>query len=224
MSVWRFFRSVGVAGLTALSGAALAEDDGLPAAVTIKDYRAIFQASPFRRYLSLKETLALTGVAELPAGPVVTVVNRGSNETYVVGKRVNAKGWRLVDLEGSDDLLKVVATIDAAGQEIVLRFTPAQIEPPAARRTRERPGARDEGMVMVEALLRQLDLGVADEFVALEAERQEAFRKGFATYVRTYPEAGAAEQLGYAKDKLGELAAGGEAESEGAENANEKQR
>lgn len=202
-----------------------AAEEGLPPVVEVKDFAAIFQASPFRRYLSLKETLALTGVAELPSGPVVTVINRGTNEVYVVGERANAKGWRLVELKGSDDLLKVVATIDAAGQTVVLRFTPAQIEPPEGRRSRERPGVRDEGMVMVEALLRKLDEGVAGEFAALEAERQEAFRKGFSTYVKTYPESGSAEQLGYARDKLKELAADAGRNldgARGAENANEE--
>jgi hypothetical protein len=198
------------AGLSA-GGLAMAQDDGdgIPGPVTTADFSHLFQDPPFRRLLSLSEALVLSGVAELPGGALVTVYNRVTNETFVVGEQPNPQGWRLLALESSPDISKVLVRIEAGGQEIVLRFSPERLEPPARRRgSATLPGRRDEALVVVEAFLRTLDPEAAGFFELLAPRSQEDFRESFATYLKTYPEASDADKVGYARRQLQQLTAG----------------
>ena len=170
--------------LTAAS--ARAEEPAVPAPVSAADYPALLERPPFRQPLSLSESLVLSGVARLPGGPVVTLWNRATGETFMVSARPNAQGWTLVDLPEISDLKSVFATIDAAGTRLTVRFDPERLIPPKLD-NKAKPGARSEESLVVEALLRTLDPAASRHFEALPAEGQEKFRKDFGAYLSTYP-------------------------------------
>lgn len=188
--------------------------EGLPEPVTLDRFEHLFDAPPFRRLLSLSDRLVLSGVAQLPGSEMVTLLNPATDETFVVTRTPNPRGWRLVELVSDDDLLKVSATISAGGRDVTLRFDPRRLRPRSSR-SGTRPGREDETHVVLEALLRRLDREAADSFENLEPDRQEEFRQTFATYLKTYPESSDDRKVEFARETLAELAAQGDEDPSG---------
>ncbi len=112
------------------AGWATAEEGAIPAPVTAADFSQLLEHPPFRRSLSLSESMVLSGVAVLPDGPMVTLWNRSTGESFVVGNNPNAQGWKLLELSQSSDLRSVTAVISAAGQELTIRFDPESHDRP----------------------------------------------------------------------------------------------
>ncbi len=185
------------------AGWATAEEGAIPAPVTAADFSQLLEHPPFRRSLSLSESMVLSGVAVLPDGPMVTLWNRSTGESFVVGNNPNAQGWKLLELSQSSDLRSVTAVISAAGQELTIRFDPERLTPPKLDNT-SRPGSRPEGQIVVEALLRSLDPEAAKSFEALPPAGQEIFRKSFAEFLETYPASADGDRRTFVQKSLAE--------------------
>lgn len=185
------------------AGWATAEEGAIPAPVTAADFSQLLEHPPFRRSLSLSESMVLSGVAVLPDGPMVTLWNRSTRESFVVGNNPNAQGWKLLELSQSTDLRSVTAVISAAGQELTIRFDPERLTPPKLDNT-SRPGSRPEGQIVVEALLRSLDPEAAKSFEALPPSGQETFRKSFAEFLETYPASADGDRRTFVQRSLAE--------------------
>lgn len=183
------------------AGWAAAEDGAIPPPVTAADFSQLLEHPPFRRSLSLSESMVLSGVAVLPDGPMVTLWNRSTRESFVVGNNPNAQGWKLLELSQSTDLRSVTAIISAAGQELTVRFDPERLTPPKLDNT-SRPGSRPEGQIVVEALLRSLDPEAAKNFEALPPAGQEIFRKSFAEFLEAYPASGDGDRRTFVQRSL----------------------
>lgn len=187
-------------------GAGAKPESAVPVPVTAANFSHLLDQPPFRRSLSLSESMVLSGVAVLPDGPMVTLWNRRTGESFVVGTSPNPQGWKLLELTQSTDLRSVAAVISAAGQELSLRFDPERLTPPKLDNT-SRPGARPESQIVVEALLRSLDPEAAKSFESLPPAGQESFRKSFAGFLETYPSSGDEERRSFAQRSLSEAAA-----------------
>ena len=185
------------------AGWAAAEEGAIPPPVTAAEFSQLLEHPPFRRSLSLSDSMVLSGVAVLPDGPMVTLWNRSTRESFVVGNNPNAQGWKLLELSQSTDLRSVTAIISAAGQELTVRFDPERLTPPKLDNT-SRPGSRPEGQIVVEALLRSLDPGAAKTFEALPPAGQETFRKSFAEFLETYPASGDGDRRSFVQRSLAE--------------------
>ncbi len=185
------------------AGWVTAGEGAIPASVTPGDFSQLLEHPPFRRSLSLPESMVLSGVAVLPDGPMVTLWNRSTRESFVVGNHPNAQGWKLLELSRSTDLRSVTALISAAGQELTVRFDPERLTPPKLDNT-SRPGSRPEGQIVVEALLRSLDPEAAKSFEALPPAGQETFRKSFAEFLETYPASGDSDRRSFVQRSLAE--------------------
>lgn len=185
------------------AGWATAEEGAIPAPVTAADFSQLLEHPPFRRSLSLSESMVLSGVAVLPDGPMVTLWNRSTRESFVVGNNPNAQGWKLLELSQSTDLRSVTAVISAAGQELTIRFDPERLTPPKLDNT-SRPGSRPEGQIVVEALLRSLDPEAAKSFEALPPAGQETFRKSFAEFLESYPASADGDRRTFVQKSLAE--------------------
>jgi hypothetical protein len=182
---------------------ATAQAPAIPAPVTAADYSDLLERPPFRRLLSLSESLVLSGVAALGDKKLVTVWNRATGESFVATAAPNPQGWRLVELVESSDLRHVTATIEAGPQKVTLRFDPERLAPPKLDNT-SKPGKRSEQAIVVEAMLRSLDPAAARQFETLPAEPQEAFRKSFAEFLSTYPTAPDSRRLAFVRQALDE--------------------
>ena len=189
--------------LVLIAASAHAAAPAIPAPVTAADYPALLERPPFRRILTLSDSLVLSGVAKLPRGNVVTVWDRAAARSFIVTSTPNPQGWKLLELGESNDLRSVSATIAAGEQKITLRFDPARLTPPKLDNT-SRPAPRNEGAVVVEALLRSLQPAAAKDFEALPADAQENFRKSFSTFLATYPTASDAKRLEFVHRALDE--------------------
>jgi hypothetical protein len=184
----------------------------IPTPVTAADYPALLERPPFRRILSLSDSLVLSGVARLPAGNVVTVWDRAAARSFIVTSTPNPQGWKLVDLGGSTDLRSVAATIAAGDQKLTLRFDPDRLNPPKLDNT-SKPAPRNESAVVVEALLRSLQPAAAKDFESLAADAQESFRKSFSKFLAAYPTASDAKRLEFIHRALDEARPAKAAES-----------
>jgi hypothetical protein len=189
--------------LLLIAATARAAQPAIPAPVTAADYPALLERPPFRRILTLSDSLVLSGVARLPAGKVVTVWDRAAGRSFIVTSTPNPQGWKLLELGESHDLRSVTATIAAGEQKITLRFDPERLTPPKLDNT-SRPAPRNEGAVVIEALLRSLQPAAAKDFETLPADAQESFRKSFSTFLATYPTAGDAKRLEFIHRALDE--------------------
>lgn len=103
---------------------------GSPQPVGESDYEELLSNSPFTRSLNLSDTLSLTGVAHLGDQAMITLVDRKSNETYVVSGDNNSQGWKLVEISPEDDLETMTAKIAVNGGEMItVRFDEKQLNP-----------------------------------------------------------------------------------------------
>jgi|GEM_PF-1751905 len=182
---------------------ARAQDPAIPAPVTAAAYTDLLERPPFRRLLSLSESLLLSGVAALGEKKLVTIWNRATGESQVVTSAPNPQGWRLVELVESTDLRHVTATIEVGTQQVTLRFDPERLAPPKLDNT-SKPARRSEEAVVVEAMLRSLDPAAARQFETLPAAPQESFRKTFTEFLSTYPTAPDSRRLAFVRQALEE--------------------
>lgn len=189
-------RSYFIAVWTLFCASSLANQPAIPAPVSAENYPDLLQRPPFRRVLTLSESLILSGVASLPDGKIVTVWDRASARSFVVGSHPNPQGWKLLEVSENADLRSVTATIAAGDQKITLRFDPERLTPPKLDNT-SKPAPRTEGALVVEALLRSLQPAAAKDFEALPAEAQETFRKSFANFLAAFPTASDATRLAF---------------------------
>jgi hypothetical protein len=183
-----------------------ADEPAIPRPVSAVNYPNLLERAPFRNVLSLTQTLVLSGVASLPEGKVVTVWDRASGRSFVVTKTPNPQGWKLLDLTESTDLRSVAATIAAGDDKLTLRFDPERLTPPKLDNT-SKPAPRNEGAVVVEALLRSLHPASAKEFEGLPAAGQEAFRKSFSDFLAAYPTASDSKRLAFVQRALDDVKA-----------------
>ena len=180
---------------------ARANQPAIPMPVSAESYPDLLQRPPFRRVLTLSESLILSGVASLPDGKIVTVWDRASARSFVVGSNQNPQGWKLIEVSENNDLRSVTATIAAGDQKITLRFDPDRLTPPKLDNT-SKPAPRNEAALVVEALLRTLQPAAAKDFEGLPAEAQESFRKSFSNFLAAFPSASDATRLAFVQRAL----------------------
>lgn len=192
------------AGVIILAPLVRADQPAVPARITAENYPDLLERPPFRRVLTLSQSLVLSGVASLPSGKVVTVWDRASARSFIVSGTPNPQGWKLLSVTDSTDLRSVSATIAAGDQEITLRFDPDRLTPPKLDNT-STPAPRSEGAVVVEALLRSLQPAAAKDFEALPPKEQESFRKSFSKFLATYPTASDTKRLEFVQRALEEV-------------------
>jgi hypothetical protein len=132
---------------------------------------------------------------------MVTVWNRATGESFVVTSTPNPQGWRLVSVSENSDLRSVTATIAAADQQMTLRFDPERLTPPKLD-NQSKPARRNEGTLIVEALLRALDPVGARAFETLPPEAQEKFRKSFGEFLAAYPTANDEKRMAFIRRSL----------------------
>lgn len=109
-------------------------DSFLPQSVAASDFTAVQTQSPFFRSLNLSDSLILTGVAEVDDEQVATLLNKETNETFVVSSQLNSQGWKMVELKNDPDLEKVAAKVSVEGGEVVtIRYSAFQLKPGQTR-------------------------------------------------------------------------------------------
>jgi len=110
------------------------EESFLPETIAASDFAAVQSQSPFFRSLNLSDSLILTGVAEVDNEQVATLLNKETNETFVVSSQLNSQGWKMVELKNNVDLEKVAAKVSVEGGEVVtIRYSEHQLKPGQSR-------------------------------------------------------------------------------------------
>ncbi|MDF1737535.1 MAG: hypothetical protein P1U86_00135 [Verrucomicrobiales bacterium] len=183
-----------------LIGAAFAQvpEGILPASLEEGDFNSVKDASPFTRVLSISETYALRGVAELGAIQYATLYNREKKETILVspeGGQIQSDdpGIKLVQIIPARSLEGVAAKISFAGEEVELKYDAEQISPVPARASSDgrRDGDRRGGDDGRRKGPSKEDI---DRFRALPEEKQKKLREYIGQVMKSYPEMSRSEK------------------------------
>ncbi len=89
--------------------------------------------SPFNRFVSLEDTIQLTGVAYIDGKPMATLVNKETKQRFVVSNEPNALGWMLTEAKLSDEPSKTEVHLMVGTDEVVLHYGEVQLNPSAAK-------------------------------------------------------------------------------------------
>ncbi|MEM9017997.1 MAG: hypothetical protein AAGC68_13365, partial [Verrucomicrobiota bacterium] len=121
---------------------------GLPTPIADSQFDSLRHQSPFTRILDFSEAIQLTGIAVINGEQVATIRDHRNNESIVISSRPNDKGWKMVGVESSQDLDKVIATIAVNGDELVsVQFDESQLQPnPTEKRAKDKieiPSGKD---------------------------------------------------------------------------------
>lgn len=115
-----------------LAGAAA--EEALPKEVGVDRYESLWRRSPFDLPSSDSATgpvpsqgLYLSGVMRVGEEEFVTIVDRATEQTFLVGREANAQGWSLVTMQRSDDATKVSATVRRGDEAISVRFDSTRV-------------------------------------------------------------------------------------------------
>lgn len=162
--------------------------DILPTSLEDDDFDSVREASPFTRVLSISETYALRGVAELGAIQYATLYNREKKKTILVspeGGQVASDdpGIKLVQIVPARSLDGVAAKISFAGEEVELKYDVSQIAPaPAGSSSGGGDRRGDDGKRKGPS---KEDI---DRFRALPEEKQKKLREYIGQVMKSYPD------------------------------------
>lgn len=108
-------------------------DDFEPINVDAKDFTALIGQSPFNRTLNLSGSLVLTGIAKIDDRRVVTLLDTETKKSFVVSDQPNQQGWKMVDINTSNDLELVTAKISVSGEVMNIRYAENTLKPGESR-------------------------------------------------------------------------------------------
>lgn len=98
-------------------------DSSLPSPVDSTQWHPLLTQSPFTRTLFLSESLILTGVAKVDGKPVATLMDTEAAESIAVSERPSERGWKLVEMSGTEDIETAVVVIAVeSGESIKVRY------------------------------------------------------------------------------------------------------
>lgn len=183
--------------LLILCGSAVAQEPAgiLPASLEDGDFDSVRGASPFTRVLSISETYALRGVAELGSIQYATLYNREKKKTILIspeGGQIASDdpGIKLVQIIPAGSLEGVTAKISFAGEEVELKYDVAQIAPVPAKGgssgSRDKRG--DDGHRKGPS---KEDI---DRFRSLPEEKQKKLREYIGQVMKSYPDMSRSEK------------------------------
>lgn len=188
--------SLRVFSLLVLGGSIAAQEQVLilPASLEDGDFDSVKEASPFTRVLSISETYALRGVAELGSIQYATLYNREKKKTILVspeGGQIESDdpGIKLVEIIPARSLDGVAAKISFAGEEVELKYDVAQIAPAPAQSSSSSGDRRgDDGKRKGPS---KEDI---DRFRKLPEEKQKKLREYIGQVMRSYPDMSRSEK------------------------------
>ncbi|QIF02236.1 hypothetical protein [Roseimicrobium sp. ORNL1] len=119
------------------------QDPDLPQRVDPTEIAPLVASSPFTRSLNLSDSLVLTGIAYIEGKPVVTVMNKETKESHVVGEIPNAQGWKLAETSATVKLNRTQAKLMIGTEIVTVRYSEEQLTPEAMKKGGYRPGGGD---------------------------------------------------------------------------------
>ena len=111
--------AVALAGAGAEENSISKSTNFAPEPLTEEDFRAVIEHSPFTRTVRLTDSLILTGIAHLGRTPVVALLDAEDGSSISISDSPNARGWRLVDLRGEEDLESAMVSMAFPTGEVI---------------------------------------------------------------------------------------------------------
>lgn len=131
------------AALARGQSAATGQDPDLPQRIDPTEIAPLVASSPFTRSLNLSDSLVLTGIAYIEGKPVVTIMNKETKESHVVGELPNAQGWKLAETSATVKLDRTQAKLMIGTEIVTVRYSEEQLTPENMKKGGYRPGGSD---------------------------------------------------------------------------------
>ena len=190
------------------------EDPAIPKALTASHFEAVLGNSPFLRTLSLTETFALRGIAEIDGEQVATLFNRETEKSVLVSaSKANPEQMKLLAVNGDPGALagmdSVSATIAVAGEQVELKFEPNRIAPRPgnSKGSSGGPGGKP-GESKGESERRGPSKEDMDRYNSLSDEQKSKFRDYMRQTMQKYPDMSREERGNMIRGALTRLADG----------------
>jgi hypothetical protein len=119
------------------------QDPDLPQRIDPTEIAPLVASSPFTRSLNLSDSLVLTGIAYIEGKPVVTIMNKETKESHVVGEVPNAQGWKLAETSATVKLDRTQAKLMIGTEIVTVRYSEDQLTPENMKKGGYRPGGGD---------------------------------------------------------------------------------
>ncbi len=108
-------------------------DPDLPQPFTGDAVQGVIASSPFTRAVSPSDSLVISGIAYIDSKPVITIFDKDSKASYIVGDKPNSKGWTLSEYKPVTNLKYAQAKVTINGEVVSLRYdadvmTPANMK------------------------------------------------------------------------------------------------
>lgn len=113
-------------------------DPDLPQPFDPAAFLPMLRSSPFNRVVDYTDTLQLTGVAWVDGKPMATFQDRQTKRQIVVSDQANAQGWKLSEVNLSEDLRDYEIKLQVGDEQFAFRYNEAQITPVAKAGTASR--------------------------------------------------------------------------------------
>ncbi|MBB5040097.1 hypothetical protein [Prosthecobacter dejongeii] len=97
-------------------------DPDLPQAFDPATLSPVVTTSPFTRMVNMSDNLVLTGIAYINGKPVVTVFNKETKQSFIVGTEPNFQGWTLQEAQPAPDITRSQARISIGGEVVSVRY------------------------------------------------------------------------------------------------------
>lgn len=150
---------------------------GAPNPVPNTAYEALLQSSPFTRTLNLSDSLILTGYARLDDTPIATLLNKKTNETFVVTDKPNRQGWRMLEINIDEGMDRAEAKLSiGSGQVVTVRFDGEVMAEIAKRSRRSGPGSGSGGKEQKGSSKGGPSSDMRDKFMKMNEGQRQKFR------------------------------------------------
>ncbi|MEZ5385640.1 MAG: hypothetical protein R3F13_08995 [Prosthecobacter sp.] len=104
-------------------------DPDLPQPIDYFFAEGLVTNSPFTRAVNLQASLQLTGVAYVDGHPIATVLNKDTQQRFVISEEPNALGWQLINATAGSDLNQTQVEVRIGEELIAMHYQGQQLSP-----------------------------------------------------------------------------------------------
>ncbi|SKA88316.1 hypothetical protein SAMN02745166_01399 [Prosthecobacter debontii] len=186
-------------GLDCLSSPCFGQetDPDLPQPLEANFADALVAESPFTRYVSLEDTLQLTGVAYVGGRPVATVFNTKTKESILVFEEPNELGWHLTGIAAGTDLANTQIEMMVGPETITMHYHGQSMNPEGGKEGKTRLAGSDGKKPKKYSSL--LGENGKEMYASLSSDARNKFRDVLKSHMEKRPDESAQDRASFAQ-------------------------
>ena len=175
-------------------------DPDLPHPWDLSFVESLVAASPFTRTVSLEDSFQLTGMAFFDGHPVATILNRETQERFVVSEEPNAQGWTLMAATTGTDIGSARVEMRVGTEALTLHYGGQQLSPgpegKAGTKKMYASSKKSGGKTHPSSFLGD---GGRERYESLSSEGRSHFKELVRAHMEKHPELSPEQSADYAR-------------------------